>query len=448
MIPFKLSEIAAVVGGTLHGDDALVTGSVEFDSRKAGPGGLFVAFVGDKVDGHDYAGGAVQSGAVGILSSRPVDGVPSVVVADPRAAMGLLARALVDRLEELHIIGITGSSGKTSTKDMIGQLLSQIGNTIAPPGSFNNELGLPHTVLQADRNTRFLVLEMGARGLGHLTYLCQIAPPVIGVVVNVGVAHLGEFGSVEAIAKAKAELIQALPPHGLAVLNGDDPAVAAMAAVCPGQVLLVTTADKEVTLDSMGRPSFLYHGERVQLRLSGAHQVGNALLAAAVAEECGMIRHDVREVLADLKPISARRMDVFDRADGVTVIDDSYNANPASTSAALRALAAAGASRRKIAVLGYHAELGESERQGHAEVGALAAALGVDVLIAVEESAAPILDGAATVRSWEGESVLVSDQEAAIAAVEQRMRRGDVILVKGSRYRTWDVADFLRDQMS
>jgi UDP-N-acetylmuramoyl-tripeptide--D-alanyl-D-alanine ligase len=182
----------------------------------------------------------------------------------------------------------------------------------------------------------------------------------------------------------------------------------------------------------------------VQLQLSGAHQAGNALLAAAVARECGMGQDEIRQALADLRPISARRMDVFDRADGVTVIDDSYNANPASTAAALRALVAAGQGRRTIAVLGYHAELGEAERQGHAEVGTLAATLGVDVLIAVEEPAAPILDGAASVRSWEGESVLVSDQAAAVAEVARRLRPGDVVLVKGSRYRTWDVADSLR----
>ncbi len=447
MIALRLSEIAEITGGKLHGEDAVVTGEVEFDSRKVAPGGLFVAFEGEKADGHDFAEGAVRSGAVGILSSRPVAGVSSVVVSDPREAMGKLARAVVDRLPGLLIIGITGSSGKTSTKDMIGQLLpgSEL-DTIVPAGSFNNELGLPYTVLKANPDTRFLVLEMGARGKGHLTYLCQIAPPVIGVVVNVGVAHLGEFGSVEAIAEAKSELVRALPPHGLAVLNGDDPAVAAMAELSAAPVKLVTTADKEVTLDSQGRPSFLYHGRRVQMKLSGAHQVGNALLAAAVAIDCGASRDDVADLLADLKPISARRMDVFDRADGVTVIDDSYNANPASTAAALRALAAAAASRRSIAVLGYHAELGEAERQGHAEVGALAATLGVDVLIAVEESAAPILDGAATVRSWEGESVLVIDQAAAVAAVSQRLRPGDVILVKGSRYRTWEVADFLRER--
>ncbi|HCT80983.1 MAG TPA: UDP-N-acetylmuramoyl-tripeptide--D-alanyl-D-alanine ligase [Micromonosporaceae bacterium] len=446
MIPFKLSEIAAVVGGTLHGTDAVVTGSVEFDSRKVSSGGLFVAFVGDKVDGHDFALSALESGAVGILSSRAVQTVPSVVVEDPRAAMGLLARAVLDRLPEVVVVGVTGSSGKTSTKDMIGQLLSRVGTTIAPAGSFNNELGLPHTVLRSDPDTRFLVLEMGARGVGHLRHLCEIAPPRIGVVVNVGVAHIGEFGSLEAIAQAKSELVQELPEDGVAVLNGDDPAVAAMASLSPAPVRLVTTSGRGVSLDTFGRPSFLLNGERVQLALSGAHQVGNALLAAAVAEECGMPRHELAKALADLKLISARRMDVFDRADGVTVIDDSYNANPASTAAALRALAAAGAGRRTIAVLGYHAELGETEREGHAEVGALAATLGVDVLIAVEESAAPILDGAASVRSWEGESVLVSDQAAAIAAVERRVRSGDVILVKGSRYRTWDVVDHLRAQ--
>ena len=437
MIPLKLSEIALLTGGVLHGEDVVVTGPVEYDSRKMTEGGLFVAFVGSKVDGHDF----VPASAAGVLGSRTTD-KPTVVVEDPRAALGLLARAVLDRLPGLIVIGITGSSGKTSTKDMIGQLLARIGPTIAPPGSLNNELGLPYTVLQADAETRFLVLEMGARGIGHLTYLCGIAPPRIGVVVNVGVAHLGEFGSVEAIAAAKSELVQALPANGLAVLNGDDPLVAAMASMSEAPVELVHAG--EVSLDEHARP--LVHG--VRLALHGAHQAGNALLAAAVARHCGLPEAELRAALADLRPISARRMDVFDRADGVTVIDDSYNANPASTAAALRALIATAGGRRTIAVLGYHAELGkpggDAERSGHAEVGALAATLGVDVLIAVEEAAAPILEGAASVRSWEGEAVLVSDQGAATEAVRRRMRSGDVVLVKGSRYRTWDVVDDLR----
>jgi UDP-N-acetylmuramoyl-tripeptide--D-alanyl-D-alanine ligase len=433
VIPLKLSEIALLTGGVLHGDDAVITGPVEYDSQNMTEGGLFVAFAGSKVDGHDF----VPESAAGVLGSRRT-GKPTVVVDDPRAAMGLLARAVLDRLPGLTVVGVTGSSGKTSTKDMIGQLLARIGPTIAPPGSLNNELGLPYTVLQANPQTRFLVLEMGARGIGHLTYLCDIAPPRIGVVVNVGVAHIGEFGTVEAIATAKSELVQALPPDGLAVLNGDDPLVAAMASLSKAPVELVHTG--EVALDERGRPSVM----GVQLQLSGAHQAGNALLAAAVARHCGMPSGEIKRALADLRPISARRMDVFDRADGVTVIDDSYNANPASTAAALRALVATAGGRRTVAVLGYHAELGQAERSGHAEVGALAATLGVDVLIVVQEAAAPILEGAATVRSWEGEAVLVSDQAAATEALRQRLRSGDVVLVKGSRYRTWDVVDDLR----
>lgn len=445
MIPMKLSEIAAITKGVLHGPDALVTGDVEFDSRRIGEGGLFAAFAGDNVDGHDFAAAAVVDGAAGVLASRPVAGAPTVVVPDVRDAMGVLARTVLDRLPHVTVVAITGSSGKTSTKDMIGQLLQRLGPTIAPPGTFNNELGLPYTVLKANDQTSYLVLEMGARGPGHLTYLCRLAPPRIGVVINVGVAHVGEFGSVAAIAQAKSELVRALPPDGLAVLNADDAHVAAMAGLSAAPVELVSSPH-DIELDELGRPSFTMDGQRVELKLIGGHQAGNALLAAAVARHCGMPVHQVAVALAELRPISGRRMDVYDRADGVTVIDDSYNANPDSTAAALRALAALGRSRRTIAVLGYHAELGESEREGHARVGALAASLGVDVVIVVEESAAPILDGVASVRSWEGESVLVSDQEAAIAAVRQRLEPADVVLVKGSRYRTWDVADSLRAQ--
>jgi UDP-N-acetylmuramoyl-tripeptide--D-alanyl-D-alanine ligase len=230
LIEMTLAEIAAAVGGELRGGDAALTvsGPVEFDSRKVGRGGLFVAFAGEKVDGHDFASAAFAAGAVAVLGQRQVGG-PTVVVADPLDAMGRLARAVIDHLPELSVVGITGSSGKTSTKDMIAQVLARLGPTVAPAGSFNNELGLPHTVLKAGPDTRFLVLEMGARGIGHLSYLCQIAPPTVGVVVNVGVAHIGEFGSMEAIARAKGELVEALPAGGIAVLNADDDMVRAMA---------------------------------------------------------------------------------------------------------------------------------------------------------------------------------------------------------------------------
>jgi UDP-N-acetylmuramoyl-tripeptide--D-alanyl-D-alanine ligase len=456
MIAMSLAEVAAAVGGRLSGADpeARVTGGVEFDSRVVGRGGLFVAFPGERADGHDFAAAAIGAGAVAVLGTRAVDGVPMVLVDDALTAMGRLARAVVDRLPKLTVIGLTGSSGKTTTKDLIGQLVGRLGPTVAPAGTYNNELGHPHTVLRADENTRFLVLEMGARGPGHVRYLCEVAPPHIGVVINVGVAHIGEFGSVDAIAAAKGELVEALPPAGVAVLNADDPRVRAMAGRTRARVVLVgenSDADVravDVALDDRGRAAYSLitpaGSARVRLVVSGAHQVGNTLAVAAVALEVGVRLPDVAVALGELRLLSTRRMDVFDRPDGVTVIDDSYNANPASTAAALRTLADIGRGRRTIAVLGYLAELGAFERSGHEEVGRLAATLGVDRLVVVGEAAAPIRDGAQTVVTWGGESVLVTDQAAAIAAVFDELCPGDVVLVKGSRYRTWEVADALR----
>ena len=446
-----LGEIATVTGGRLvNADPAVtVTGPVEYDTRALAPGGLFVAFAGEKVDGHDFVAAAVAGGAAGFLGTRDT-GQPGVVVDDPLKALAALATAVVRRLPGLTIVGLTGSSGKTTTKDYIGQLLARLGETVAPAGSLNNELGFPYTVLKATGSTRFLVLEMGARGIGHIRYLTDMAAPRIGVVLNVGAAHIGEFGSVEGTARAKGELVEALTTDGLAVLNADDPLVAAMASRTKARVVLVgESADAsvratEVTLDERGRASYLLDGHRVQLAVTGRHQVGNTLAAAAVALEAGMTPADVAVALGEIGIVSTRRMDVYDRADGVTVIDDSYNANPSSTAAALHALAAMGQGRRTTAVLGYMAELGEHETSGHAGVGRLAAELGVDRLIAVAENAAPILDGAATVPAWPGEAVLAADQSAATAALRADLRPGDVVLVKGSRYRTWEVADALR----
>jgi UDP-N-acetylmuramoyl-tripeptide--D-alanyl-D-alanine ligase len=275
-------------------------------------------------------------------------------------------------------------------------------------------------------------------------------------VVNVGVAHIGEFGSVDGIAAAKGELVEALPADGVAVLNADDTRVRAMAPRTSGRVVLAGEADDaavravDVVLDERGRPSYtLVAGgvtAEVRLAVTGRHQVGNSLLAAAVAVELGMPAPDVATALAGLRPVSTRRMDVFDRADGVTVIDDSYNANPASVTAALHALVAMGAGRRTVAVLGYLAELGAYERAGHEQIGRLAAELGVDRLVVVGEPAAPIHAGATAVASWGGTSVEVTDQPAAVALLRDELRPGDVVLVKGSRYRTWDVADWLRGE--
>jgi UDP-N-acetylmuramoyl-tripeptide--D-alanyl-D-alanine ligase len=446
VIALTLGEVAAIVGGTLHDADpsTVVTGTVEFDSRKVTPGGLFLAFPGEHADGHDYVAAAVQAGAVAALVSRPVAG-PRVEVADVLAAIAALASAVVRRLPDLTVVGVTGSSGKTSTKDLLAQLLVRLGPTVAPPGSFNNELGHPYTVLRADERTRFLVLEKSARGIGHIRYLTGIAPPRIGVVLNVGSAHLGEFGSREAIAQAKGELVEALSSDGVAVLNADDPLVLGMARRTAARVVTVgeaASADvraEDVELDDLGRPGFTLTASggsaRVQLRLVGAHHVGNALAAAAVALECGMSVADAATALSEATATSRWRMEVTERADGVVIINDAYNANPESMRAALKALASVARSRhaRSFAVLGHMAELGEEGPAEHDALGRLAVRLDVSRVIAVGEQARPIQHGAALEGSWDGEASWVPDTDAAVAMLRAELRPGDVVLVKASR---------------
>jgi len=448
MIPLTLGEIARVTGGRLtsgaSGADQ-VTGAVEFDSRKVGPGGLFVAIAGERVDGHDFAPTALAAGAVAVLGTRDV-GVPAVLVDDVLIALGHIARAALDRLPDLTVIGVTGSSGKTSTKDLLAQLISHLGPTVAPPGSFNNELGHPYTVLRVDADTRYLVLEKSARGLGHVRWLTEVAPPRIGVVLNVGVAHVGEFGGIELTAKAKRELVEALPPAGsggLAVLNADDPRVRAMRDRTEARVVLVGQAPDAdirataIELDAAGRASFTLvtpAGEApVTLGLHGEHHVGNALAAAAVALELGMPLPDVAAALCAARPVSRRRMEVTERADGVTIIDDSYNANPDSVRAALKTLKAMSVgTRRTWAVLGHMAELGEQARAEHDAIGRLVVRLDIDRLVVVGEQAGAIHAGAVLEGSWGEESVHVPDTDAATRLLEAELRPRDVVLVKAS----------------
>ena len=446
MIALALGEIAGIVGGTLTGADpaAVVTGTVEFDSRQVGPGGLFLALAGERVDGHDFTARAVAAGAVASIVTRPVDG-PSILVADGFAALAALATAVLRRLPDLTVVGVTGSSGKTSTKDVLAQLLARLGPTVAPPGSFNNELGHPYTVLRATTETRYLVLENSARGIGHIRYLTQIAPPRIGVVLNVGSAHLGEFGSREAIAQAKGELVEALPADGVAVLNADDRLVAAMAERTTARIVTVglgRAADvraADVTLDDLGRASFrLLAGgadEPVSLRLVGEHHVGNTLAAAAVALELGMAPAEVAAALSEATPVSRWRMELTERADGVLVINDAYNANPESMRAALKTLASVGRGRagRSFAVLGPMAELGDDAREEHDALGRLAVRLDIARVVAVGDAARPIQHGAALEGSWNGEASWVPDVDAAIAVLREELRPGDVVLVKASR---------------
>lgn len=444
MIPLPLAEVARVTGGQLADvlDPAvLVTGPVVIDSREAAPGSLFAALPGTRTDGHQFATAAVQSGAVAVLATRPV-GCPAVVVPDVQAALGQLARAVVDRASDLTVIGITGSAGKTTTKDLTAQLLETLGPTIAPRDSFNNEIGHPLTALRVTAETGFLVSELAARGPGHIAQLCQIAPPRLGAVLGVGLAHAGEFGGLEAIAQAKGELIEALPADGVAVLNADDRRVAAMAARSRARVVTFGRAGSadvragNVRADEAGRPGFTLvtaaGSAPVQLRLHGEHHVANALAAAALAGQLGMPAAAIAAGLSAAVARSRWRMEVTRLPDGVTVVNDAYNANPDSVRAAIAALAAMSRGRRGFAVLGHMTELGDDADRLHAEIGADAAAAGLAGLIVVGDAAAPILAGARTVPGWRGELQHVPDAAAAVGALRDRLRDGDVVLVKAS----------------
>jgi UDP-N-acetylmuramoyl-tripeptide--D-alanyl-D-alanine ligase len=448
MIELTAAEIAAATGGRLVADpDVRVSGSVVIDSRRAQEGSLFVALPGEHVDGHDFVPVAVDNGAALVLAAREVD-APAVVVEDVQTALGDLAREVLRRLRaagDLQVVGITGSVGKTTTKDLLGQVLAPHGATVVPRGSFNNEIGLPLTVLEADASTRYLVLEMGASGIGHLTYLTRIAPPDVAVVLAVGSAHLGEFGGIEAVATAKSELVTGLAPGGTAVLNADDLRVAAMAGVAPGPVRTfgtISAADvraEGIGIDRDGRATFDLRvrgaeGTRpVRLRLVGEHHVSNALAAAAAAIQLGIAPEAVAAGLSEATAISPHRMAVTRRPDGITVIDDSYNANPDSMRAALKALAVmAGRERRSVAVLGEMLELGPDSRAAHDEIGRLVVRLNIKLLVVVGEGAGGIHDGATQEGSWGDETRFVPDVEAASALLRDELAPGDVVLVKSS----------------
>ena len=456
MIPLRVSQVATVLAAEVWPasgaptDLGLVVTHVTADSREVGPGSLFVALPGERVDGHTYVTTAFAQGAVAVLVAHPVEdaGGPQLVVADPLLALGRLARHVVDRLRPggLRVVGITGSQGKTSTKDLLGAVLAAGGPTVAPVGNLNNELGVPLTILRVDANTRFLVAEMGARGIGHIAYLCEIAPPDVAVVLNVGHAHVGEFGGREAIAQAKGELVEALGEDGLAVLNDADPRVRAMRSRTRARVLpfaVEATPDGAeavwadgLTSDERGRYSFTLHRQlgcfeseaSVSLRGTGRHQVANATAAGAAALALDLPLDEVAAALSAAEPASRWRMEVHDRADGVRVVNDSYNANPASMAAAVETLAELGRGRgRTWAVVGDMLELGAEAPALHAELAAQLRAAGIDEVVALGEFA-PLLVADAPGRGRVAESV-----SQAAAWVRAEVAPGDVVLVKASR---------------
>ncbi|GAB3976028.1 UDP-N-acetylmuramoyl-tripeptide--D-alanyl-D-alanine ligase [Actinoallomurus acanthiterrae] len=445
MIPLTLEEIARAVGGTVHGTAGpgpTITGPVVIDSREVTAGALFTAIVGARSDGHDYADAVYAAGASAVLGSRAVDG-PCVVVDDVVAALTELAVFVRSRLEPL-VIGLTGSVGKTTTKDLLAQILEREGPTVATAGSYNNEIGLPLTILRADRQTRYLVLEMGAMNAGDITHLARVGQPQFGLVLNVGPAHVLSFGDLDGVAKAKSELVRALPPvgkGGFALLNADDERVAAMASKTPAQVMFygtaadVTVRADEVTVDVSGHASFTLHTPAgtapVRLRLPGEHQVVNALAAATVAGVLGVTTDRIAEALSAAVPRSSSRFETVERPDGVTVVDDAYNANPVSMAGALRTLATMGTGRRTVAVLGEMTGQADGTVHHHTTIGALAGELGIATMVVVGSGDGP--EALAEAAGGAGVSVRsVPDADAAIELLSDLVRPSDVVLVKAS----------------
>jgi UDP-N-acetylmuramoyl-tripeptide--D-alanyl-D-alanine ligase len=458
MIPLPLARIAEITSGALSGmadPRAVVRGPVVIDSRDAEPGSLFVAFKGARSDGHDFAAQAVRAGAVAVLASRPVE-VPTIIVPDTAVALAELATSQAAALPRATVIGVTGSAGKTTTKDLLARLTARIGPTIAPAGNYNNEIGHPLTVLRADADTRYLVLELSARTIGNIADLARIAPPEIGVVLNVGTAHIGVFGGKEAIAKAKGELVEALPRTGVAVLNYDDPQVRAMASRTDARVTYFGRAEEaviraeELVMDERGRASFTLRtpsgAAPVRLKLYGAHAVDNALAAAAAGYELGLPVATIAAELSQAEPRSRWRMEVTDRPDGVTIVNDAYNANPDSMRAAFEALGMLGRGRRRFAVIAALRELGEDSPALNAEVGRLAGGSGLAGLIVAGPDAGPMLEGAHAAAQQAAQRaaqpghpppathiVHVPDAQAAAAEMGPWLRPGDVVLIKGPR---------------
>ena len=477
----SLSQIAAAVGGRLIGPDATVTGPVVTDSRQASPGALFVAVHGERTDGHAHLGSAGTLGAVGAivselkaartgLSEEPAEAAESedlpmglVLVEDTVVALGALARThlaglrqgAVDRGERLTVVAMTGSVGKTTTKDLTRQLLAASGPTVAPRASFNNEIGLPLTVLEADESTRYLVLEMGASGAGHIAYLTDIAPLDAAAVLMIGHAHMGGFGSIEGVAAAKAEIIAGLLPEGTAILNADDARCAAMAKLAPARVLTFSAqgepADlqaENVVLDEAACAAFDLHlpgldaPRRVQLAVAGAHNVANALAAAGLALAAGLEPELIAERLGSVSIESPHRMDVSELSGDLLLIDDSYNANIDSMTAALAALPALAGSRRRVVVVSEMLELGESSAADHARTGELVAQAGAAMLIGIG-STQEALDAA---RARGVEVVGFEDSATAISQIDALLSDGDAVLVKGSNGSgAWRLADHLKE---
>ncbi|MEV7932477.1 UDP-N-acetylmuramoyl-tripeptide--D-alanyl-D-alanine ligase [Curtobacterium sp. NPDC089185] len=482
MIALTLAEIATAIGGELVSGarGRVVDGSVETDSRLVGAGSVFFALLGEETDGHRFVPAAAEAGAALVVTERAVElpegsDTAQVVVPDGYAALAALAHEVVarvrassaDRVDEqgrpapLRVVGITGSNGKTSTKNMLRTILEQHGDTVAPQGSFNNHVGAPVSMLRITHDTRFLVVEMGASGIGHIAKLVSIAEPDVGVVLKVGLAHAGEFGGIEATQRAKSEMVTDLPATATALLNVDDDRVASMRALTDASVVGFGTSagadyriggietDRGGTRFTLTAPPVpeeaaadhaegSAHGpETVDVRLAilGEHHAMNASAALTVAHLWGVPLAAGAEALASMTRAERWRMELLQGGpEGVTVINDAYNASPDSMAAALRTLAqVVRPGERSVAVLGEMAELGEYATEEHDTIGRLVVRLGIGQLVVVGPGAAAIHQAATLEGSWDGESVYVEDVDDAVRALQEMVRPGDVVLVKSSK---------------
>ena len=437
MIAMKASEIASVVQGTLHGEDVTVSQAAVINSSEATPGSLFLAIKGERVDGHDFVADARTHGAALTLSTKSVEG-PHIVVTDVVVALGKLAQHVRSNLLNLTVIGITGSQGKTTTKELMASILSAAAPTVAPHGNFNNEIGAPLSLLHCTEATKYCIVEMGARHKGDIAHLCTIAQPNIGVVLKVGTAHLGEFGSIEAIAETKSELISSLSAEATGILGTYDAFTPKMAALHKGKNLTfgegaecdIRATDIEIR---EGRAHFdLVTPEgrsAVGLRIVGLHQVANALAVASVATVLGFSLDQIASGLSTAESQAKWRMEI-NELPSLVLINDAYNASPEAMAAALQTLVHFAQERggESWAFLGKMNELGESSDADHAGVGTLASELGIDHLVCVgaPQYGAKITAGSAT-------TVHLCADKAEALVVAAHINPGDVALVKASR---------------
>lgn len=452
MIALTLRELVTAMNGEAievgtHTTDSLFAGRAHTDSREVGPGDIFFAKPGETTDGHLFAPQAVQNGAELLVVDHRLDlEVTQIIVADTVVALGDLATVVIARARHrgsLKVVGVTGSNGKTTTKNLLKSILERVGETVAARESYNNEVGAPLTMLEVTEDTEFLVAEMGASGIGEIARLVRMARPDVGIVLTVGLAHAGEFGGIEATLTAKTEMVSDLAPDGTAVLNRDDPRVASMQHKTRARVVWFGIgAGAEIFADDIAvtrtGTRFTLHlpGETpvpIRFRVIGEHHVMNALAAAAAAHTLGASRDAIVAGLESVERAERWRMEVLGGAHGVTIINDAYNASPDSMAAALKTLAQiAEAGTRTVAVLGEMTELGDLAGEEHDRIGLLTVRLNIGQLLVVGPGARRMHISAIKEGSWDGESAYVDTPDEAFEFLSRTLKSDDVVLVKSS----------------